>query len=36
MAHSVMGGDGGASLLAGAFTAALLVFGIVFLSINLI
>ena len=36
MAHSAMGGDGGAGLLAGAFTAALLVFGIVFLSINLI
>jgi hypothetical protein len=36
MAHSAMGGDSGAGLLAGAFTAALLVFGIVFLSINLI
>jgi hypothetical protein len=34
MAHSVMGGDGGAGLLADAFTAALLVFGIVFLSIT--
>jgi hypothetical protein len=36
MAHSAMGGNGGTGLLAGAFTAALLVFGIVFLSINLI